>query len=119
MNVIAFLLVITELTGLSAHRSTAGNALAIITNLLSNHSNNLRIRSLAGSYFNSILPLTENWNGLTPDDVVLEIAKQLKAILITQDVNLRLKARMSGSELTGVCDMGWIKFIQRKHYRGS
>jgi rRNA-processing protein FCF1 len=94
------LTVINELDGISVNKNAiAASAARAISFIESNIKSRIfSIQSLSGKILGSLVFRTENWNGFhNADDVILSACRNHQnPCLITDDINLRLKARAFG-----------------------
>ncbi|KAI8898088.1 hypothetical protein BC833DRAFT_591227 [Globomyces pollinis-pini] len=95
------LVVVSELDGLCNNEGTLGeNAIDCLTFIESNMNLNLfQVMTSKGNPMNSLTVRSETWDDQyeSADDVILGIARMIESTcLVTNDVNLRLKARTVG-----------------------
>ncbi|KAJ2999151.1 hypothetical protein HDV02_003440 [Globomyces sp. JEL0801] len=100
-DLIALKVVVSELDGLCNNEGTLGeNAIDCLTFIESNMNLNLfQVMTSKGNPMNSLIVRSETWDDQyeSADDVILGIARMIESTcLVTNDVNLRLKARTVG-----------------------
>ncbi|KAJ2999166.1 hypothetical protein HDV02_003455 [Globomyces sp. JEL0801] len=100
-DLIALKVVVSELDGLCNNEGTLGeNAIDCLTFIESNMNLNLfQVMTSKGNPMNSLTVRSETWDDQyeSADDVILGIARMIESTcLVTNDVNLRLKARTVG-----------------------
>jgi rRNA-processing protein FCF1 len=95
-KIIVPLAVVTELEGLSQDGNVGNRAADCLLYLRQNVSKTFQLQTLRGTIMPTMTFLSEDWNSSfsTADDVILEVCKfHANVCLITNDINLRLKAR--------------------------
>lgn len=99
-KIIVPLAVVTELDGLSKGNSELGTRAAnCVEYLYANVSKTFQVQTLRGTLLSSLSFLSEEWpSGFSgADDVILTVCKWHSHVcLVTNDINLRLKARTVG-----------------------